>query len=90
MLGLEALHIGLQPFIDVGNTQVNETSQVILKVRDPFRVVDMLPGSKSIPRVTQNCQMMLTIGSWPCEQESGVSVFRFDGEVRVETLTSSV
>jgi hypothetical protein len=29
---------------------------------------------------------MLAISSWPCEQESGFGVFRFDREVRVETL----
>ena len=90
MFGLEALHVVLQPLIDVGNTQVNEGSHVIHKARDPILVIDMLPESESIPRVTQNRQMMLAICSWPCEQESGFGVVCFDREVRVETLRSSV
>ena len=51
VLGLETLCIRLQPLFNVSNTEVDEMIQVVPKVRDPFRVVNLLPALGRIPRV---------------------------------------
>ena len=52
VLGLETLCVRLQPLFNVSNTAVDEMIQVLPKVRDPFRVVNLLPGLGPIPGVT--------------------------------------
>jgi hypothetical protein len=54
VLGLETLCVRFQPFIDVGNAKVDKMGEVLPKVRDPFRVANLLSGCGSVPGVTQD------------------------------------
>jgi hypothetical protein len=54
ILCLETLCVQLQPLIDVSNTEVDKMREVLLKIRNPFRVVNLLPGHSPIPGVTED------------------------------------
>jgi hypothetical protein len=54
ILGLETLCVRLHPLFDVSNTEVDEMSQVLPEVRDPFRVINVLPGPRPIPGFNQD------------------------------------
>jgi hypothetical protein len=38
----------------MSNTEVDEVGQVLHEARDPFRVVNLLPGPRSVPRFNQD------------------------------------
>jgi hypothetical protein len=54
VLGKETLCVQLQPLVNVSNSKVDQMSQMLPKFRDPFRVVNLLPGPRSIPRVKKD------------------------------------
>ena len=70
ILGLETLCVQFQPLIDVGNALIDKVGQVLLKVRDPFCVVNLLSICGQTPGVTQDEEVMFPIslqGIWSCE-----------------------
>ena len=90
---METLCIQPEPLINVSNTEVNKMGQVFHEARYPFRVVNLLPGPRPIPRFNQDENVSFTVtscGVRPCEQEPCIRVLRFNLNVRVEILTFSV
>jgi len=61
---LESLCIRPQPFLDVSYTQVDKVGQILRKIGDPFRVVDVLPCIFPVPGLTKSLEMMFAICYW--------------------------
>jgi len=57
----ESLCIRLQPFIDASCTQVDKVGQILRKIGDPFRVVDMLPSIFPVPGLTESLETKFAI-----------------------------
>jgi hypothetical protein len=50
VIGLETLCVRLEPLFNMSNTEIDEVGQVLHEVRDPFRVLNLLPCPRPIPR----------------------------------------
>jgi hypothetical protein len=62
--GLESLCIRLQPLIDSSCAQVNKVSQILRKIGNPFRVVDVLPGIGLVPGLTESLKTKFAVCHW--------------------------
>jgi len=57
----EPFCIRLQPFTDASCTQVDKAGQILRKIGDPFRVVDVLPCIVPVPGLTESLETMFAI-----------------------------